>query len=251
MPEPDFMVRPAYRLYRLAWTSLDWVYPPRCGGCGMSGSRFCLNCLQATRIIHPPVCIICGRSQKSPGICRNCQRTPPGFTAMRSWASFSGPLRNAMHRLKYKRDVALADTLAQPLIHLLASTDWKIDLVTAVPASVARQAERGYNQAALLARPIALSHGLPLRLGALSKLRETRSQVGLSAWERMQNVKNAFRADMGSVHGKRVLLVDDVATSGATVSACAQALSQSGAQQVFVLTLAHAEGSGVNRVESY
>jgi competence protein ComFC len=241
MPEPDFMVRPAYRLYRLAWTGLDWVYPPRCGGCGTSGSRFCITCLQATQIIHWPVCNVCGRAQESPGICRNCQHTPPGFTAMRSWAFFSGPLRNAMHRLKYKRDVALADTLAQPLIRLLASTDWEIDLVTAVPAGVARQAERGYNQAALLARPIALSHGLPLRLGALRKLRETRSQVGLSVQERMHNVEDAFCADVGIVHSKRVLLVDDVATSGATVSACARALSQSGAQQVFVLTLAHAE----------
>lgn len=241
MPEPDFMVRPAYRLYRLAWTSLDWVYPPRCGGCGTSGSRFCTNCLQATHIIRSPICSLCGRAQEGPGICRNCRRTPPSFTAMRSWAFFSGPLRNAMHRLKYKRDVALADTLAQPLIRLLASTGWKIDLVTAVPAGVARQAERGYNQAALLARPIALSHGLPLRLGVLSKLRETRSQVGLSVRERIQNVENAFRADVRSVLGKRVLLVDDVATSGATVSACAHALSHSGAQQVFVLTLAHAE----------
>jgi competence protein ComFC len=241
MPEPDLMVRPAYRLYRLAWTGLDWVYPPRCGGCGAIGSRFCINCLHETQIIQLPVCIVCGRALESPGICRNCQHNPPSFTARRSWAFFSGPLRNAMHRLKYKRDVALADTLAQPLIRLLASTDWMIDLVTAVPAGVARQVERGYNQAALLARPIALSHGLPLRLGALRKLRETRSQVGLSVRERMQNVENAFHADVGSVHGKRVLLVDDVTTSGATVSACAQALSQSGAQQVFVLTLAHAE----------
>jgi ComF family protein len=241
MPEPDFMVRPAYRLYRLAWTGLDWVYPPRCGGCGASGSRFCTKCLQETQIIYPPVCILCGRALESQGICRNCQRNPPGYTAMRSWAFFSGPLRNAMHRLKYKRDVALADTLVQPLIRLLATTDWMIDLVTAVPAGVARQAKRGYNQAALLARPIALCYGLPLRLGALKKLCETRTQVGLTLRERMQNVENAFHADVGSVQGKRVLLVDDVSTSGATVSACARALCQSGAQQVFVLTLARAE----------
>ncbi len=143
MPEPDFMVRPAYRLYRLAWTGLDWVYPPRCGGCGSIGSRFCDHCLQETQIIPPPVCNICGRSLESPGICRTCQVTPPIFTAMRSWALFTGPLRNALHRLKYKRDVALGDALAQPLIGLLATAGWMIDLVTAVPAGVARQAERG------------------------------------------------------------------------------------------------------------
>ena len=234
------MVRPAYRLYRLVWTSLDWVFPPRCGGCGSSGSRFCNRCLQETQIIQPPYCNVCGGSLESPGICRICPANPPAFSGMRSWAYFSGPLRNAMHRLKYKRDVALGDALAWPLIQLLILAGWTIDLVTAVPAGIARQAERGYNQAALLARPIALSQGIIFRTGALRKLRETRSQVGLSVQMRKQNVENAFQADAGSVRGKRVLLVDDVATSGATVMACTQALIQAGACQVFVLTLARA-----------
>jgi ComF family protein len=243
MPEPEFVVRPAYRLYRLAWTSLDWVYPPRCGGCGSIGSRFCDHCLQETQIIQPPVCPICGQGLKKSGTCRICRQNLPGFAAMRSWALFSGPLRTAMHRLKYKRDVALGDALAQPLIRLLASTGWMIDFVTAVPAGVARRAERGYNQAALLAKPIALSQGTPLRLEALCKSRETRSQVGLNALERLHNVENAFQADPGCAQGKRILLVDDVATSGATVMACARALTQAGAQEVFVLTLARAAGS--------
>jgi competence protein ComFC len=240
MPEPDFMVRPAYRLYRLAWTSLDWVYPPRCGGCASSGSRFCNRCLQETQIIPPPYCNVCGGSLESPGLCHVCRTTPPVFTAMRSWAYFSGPLRNAMHRLKYKRDVALGDTLARPLIQLLLLTGWAIDLVTAVPAAIAHQAERGYNQAALLARPIALSQGIKFRPMAMRKIRETRSQVGLSVQMRKQNVANAFQADVESVRGKRVLLVDDVTTSGATIETCAQALNQAGALQVFVLTLARA-----------
>lgn len=240
MPEPDFMVRPAYRLYRLAWSSLDWVYPPRCGGCGSSGSRFCDRCLQETQIIPPPYCNVCGGNLESPGLCRICRSNPPAFTAMRSWAYFSGRLRNALHRLKYKRDVALGDALAQPLIQLLVLAGWAIDLVTAVPAGIARQAERGYNQAALLARPVALSQGIKFRPTAIRKLRETRSQVGLSVQMRKQNVENAFQADAGSVQGKRVLLVDDVTTSGATIMACTQALNQAGALQVFVITLARA-----------
>ena len=243
MPDPEYVVRPAYHLYRLAWTSLDWVYPPRCSGCGSIGSRFCDHCLQQIQSIQPPICSICGRSLIAPGVCRTCQKSPPGFAAMRSWALFSGPLRNAMHRLKYKRDVALGDTLAQPMIRLFASSGWTIDLVTAVPAGVARRAERGYNQAALLARPIALSQGTPLRLDALHKSRETRSQVGLNAMERLRNVENAFEADSGCVQGKRILLVDDITTSGATVTACTQALTRAGAQQVYVLTLARAAES--------
>ncbi len=234
------MVRPAYRLYRLAWTSLDWVYPPRCGGCASSGSRFCDRCLQETQIIPPPYCNVCGNSLESSGVCPVCRTTLPAFTAMRSWAYFSGPLRSAMHRLKYKRDVALGDTLARPLIQLLVLTGWVIDLVTAVPAGIAHQAERGYNQAALLARPIALSQGIKFHPMAIRKIRETRSQVGLSVQMRKQNVESAFQADGESVRGKRVLLVDDVTTSGATIEACAQALNQAGALQVYVITLARA-----------
>jgi competence protein ComFC len=238
MPEPDFVVRPAYRLYRLAWTSLDWIYPPRCGGCGSSGSRFCKPCSQATQIITPPYCDVCGRSQPTLGICRSCRTIPPGYTAMRSWAYFSGPLRNAMHRLKYKRDIALGDELAQPLIRLFVRTGWVVDLVTVVPTGAARQVERGYNQAALLARPLALSQGIAFCSASLHKSRETRSQVGLNVQQRRENVAGAFHADIGSVQGKRVLLVDDLVTSGATAAACTLALNQAGARQVYVLTLA-------------
>ncbi len=132
----------------------------------------------------------------------------------------------------------MGEALARPLIKLLAELDWDVDLVTPVPLGIARQSQRGYNQAALLARPVSLAYGLPYRPNALTKVRETRSQVGLSAVERRQNVNDAFRGDLKVSKGKSVLVIDDVTTSGATLNACASALLQAGARQVFALTLA-------------
>lgn len=123
---------------------------------------------------------------------------------------------------------------------MLLDLKWEVDLVTAVPSGIARRAERGYNQASLLALPLALGSGLPYRSRALSKIAETRSQVGLNPYERRANVAGAFQATSDEVRGKRVLVIDDVTTSGATMEACAAALTKAAASQVYGLTLARA-----------
>ncbi len=202
--------------------------------------RWCRTCQRETIVIAPPICERCGRSLRFRGICDLCTAAPPGYTALRSWAAFSGPLRNALHRLKYNRDVALGEILARPMIDCLGLTSWKVDMVVPVPVSLSRRSERGYNQAALLARPISLCFGLEYRPRALTKSRETRSQVGLSVKERQANVHGAFFAEQRIVEGKNILVVDDVTTSGATLNACGQALRNAGAKQVYCLTLARA-----------
>jgi ComF family protein len=145
-----------------------------------------------------------------------------------------------MHRLKYSRDIALGEALARSLAQFLQQLEWEIDLVTPVPVGVARRAERGYNQATLLAFPLALAGGIPFRSRALLKVRETRSQVGLSSVQRRENVSKAFHAISGRVASRNVLVVDDVTTSGATVEACAFALREAGALHIYGLTLARA-----------
>lgn len=229
-----------YRAYQWFWTAVDWLYPPVCGGCGARGRRWCAGCEGKVRRILPPVCAVCGEPQTSEGVCGRCREEPPPYRALRSWAVYGEGLRRAIHRLKYGGDLALGDTLSRPLMELLRLLNWQVDLVAPVPIGLARLTERGYNQAALLARPIAWGLGWAYCPGGLYRRRETRSQVGLSLAERRENVREAFGARPEQVRGRSVLVVDDVTTSGATLQACARALLEAGAAQVYGLTLARA-----------
>jgi competence protein ComFC len=229
-----------YRMYQTFWQSLDWLFPPECGGCGRKGFRWCQECQSKVEPIGPIVCPVCGDSQSSIQTCPNCLLLPPSFQSLRSWAAFKGPLREALHRLKYRKDLALGDSLSQPLIDYLRDLAWKVDLVVPVPLGKKRMMQRGYNQAALLARPIALAHSLNYSSKALLRIKDIPSQVGLTNKQRHQNVSGAFWANPEVVSGRAVLIVDDVTTTGATIEACAQALRESESAEVFALTLARA-----------
>jgi ComF family protein len=126
------------------------------------------------------------------------------------------------------------------MITKIETLDWPIDLITSVPLGLVRFRERGYNQATLLARPIALFLNIPFSSKALSRTRETRTQVGLSVYERMENMSGAFLAKNKLVQGKNIFVVDDVATSGATLNSCAKALLDGGALKVYGFSLARA-----------
>ncbi len=236
--EPPAGYRPAYWLYRWFWSGLDWLYPPNCGGCGRRGARWCSACLAMVTIVAPPICPKCGQPQTTEEVCSSCLASPLHFNALRSWAIFGGPIRNAIHQLKYKRNVALGEFFGRQLIECVRRFAWTLDVVIPVPLGIARLAERGYNQAALLARPIALGMGFSYRPNGLGRVRETRSQVDLNVAERKANVAGAFRARPAQVNGKRILLVDDVTTTGSTLDACAAALLEDGAVSVHALTLA-------------
>ncbi len=242
-------LRWSYLIYRLVWSSLDGLFPPRCGGCGRVGSRWCAECQQSVLTLGEEVCDKCGRPKQNKEECMYCQFQPPPYQSLRSWAIFAPPLRSAIHRLKYYRDMALGDALAVPLIDLARALDWPIDFVLPVPIGKKRMQERGYNQAALIAHPLALALGKSYLPKALQRKRETRSQVGLTAAERRENVQDAFDADSQVVQGRVALIVDDVATTGSTLSSCAEALLQSGAKDVYALTVARAlPHHGLDRV---
>jgi ComF family protein len=130
--------------------------------------------------------------------------------------------------------------LSENLSDVLVSTDWEIDIVIPVPLGVARRKERGYNQASLLARPIALMFDYSYQPNILSRTRETISQTELNFKQRKENVAGAFDAPGGLVNGKNILIVDDVRTSGSTLNSCADALFRAGAKNVYGLTLASA-----------
>ena len=229
-----------YPCYRLIWTSLDWIFPPLCGGCKRLGSRWCGECQKRVVVVKGFTCDVCGLPRSLPGLCRSCAVQPPLFSKLRTWAVLQDPVQEALHKLKYRRDVGLGDALARQMADFVAGLCWPLELVVPVPLGRKRLVERGYNQVALIAYPLALTSGMKFAPGALARQRETRSQVGLTREARRENVQGAFRADASLVRGKVVLLMDDVATTGSTLSAAAGALRASGAADVYALTVARA-----------
>jgi len=241
---------PAYALYTSFWAAIDWLFPPTCGGCGETGTRWCAVCQRQVNQATSPICHICGDPQSnlpagsSPAgtalLCNRCQASRPSYQLLRSYGIFQGPLREALHRMKYQKDLGLGEVLSKHLIELYNQLKWEIDLIAPVPLSAKRRRERGYNQAGLMGRPLAYAVQRPYRSDIIQRSRDTRSQVGLSAQERQQNVAGAFTAKAELVRGKVILIVDDVTTTGSTIHACAQALRDAGASAVYGLTLARA-----------
>ncbi len=148
-----------------------------------------------------------------------------------------GALREAIHALKYNHRTELAVPLGGLLQQHIPQTSWKIDVITAVPLHPDRRRERGYNQAELLARELAGRVGLPYAEG-LRRIRATADQIGLDAAARRENVRDAFEADASAFRDRRVLMIDDVCTTGATMDACARALGAQGARSIYGLAIA-------------
>ena len=159
---------------------------------------------------------------------------------MRSWAVFDSPIQDALHTLKYRRNIGLGEALATQMADYVRSLRWEIDMVIPVPLGKRRMQERGYNQVALVAEPLAYEVGWAYSAQALWKARETRSQVGLNISQRRVNVDNAYQANPEMVEQKTILLMDDVSTTGSTLSSSTKALLSAGARDVYGLTIARA-----------
>ncbi len=195
----------------------DFFFPPCCIGCGRAGNLFCSDCQEE---------LLPAEAYSDPNI------------EVRATALYEGVMKTAIHALKYHHQPRMAIPLACRLADSFKPTGWQPTLMTAAPAS--RQKDRGYNQAALLAKHLAVSINVPFFPEAIQKIRETRPQVGLSAAERQTNVAGAFRADPARVGNHEVLIIDDVFTTGATLRACAAALLAAGARRVRGLAVASA-----------
>lgn len=223
---------------------IDLFFPPRCVGCTRAGFAFCPACAQLVAPVVEPICAHCGRPQPQPtDFCRTCRGGGQDALALVRAATLYGePLRTAIRALKYNGQPELAPLLARYLIAVALQPPWPeilsgIDGVIPVPLHAQRLAERGFNQSSLVAGPFAERMGLKLTESWLRRERQTRSQVGLNGAERRENVAGAFRAEP-VVAGKRLLLVDDVFTTGTTLTECAQALRLAGAAAVYGLALA-------------
>ena len=204
------------------------------------GWRWCPDCQERVPCINKPFCDKCGIPTQGADTCEKCKSNPPAYQMMRSWAVFDSPIQNALHTLKYRRNIGLGESLAVGMVEFFKSLQWPVDIFIPVPLGKNRLRERGYNQVALVARPLAYEVGLQYRPRALWKSRETRSQVGLTISQRRENVQNAYQADPMVVKRKSVILMDDVATTGSTILACTDALLSAGARVVYAMTIARA-----------
>jgi ComF family protein len=215
---------------------LDVFFPPQCVYCKKIGQRICARCAAGIAWIDSRFCTRCGLPQDSRT--RHACIDGSSLEFVRSAAVFSGPVRKALHALKYDSDRSLAEQLIRLALPHWAAPIAEFDLLIPVPLGRKREQMRGYNQASLLAEALSRRVNIPTAAGCLTRIRETPTQVGLSHAARRENVADAFRAS--SVGGKKVLLVDDVCTTGATLMSCAEATSRAGAERTAALTLARA-----------
>ena len=236
-----------------AWATavLDLLYPALCPVCDHAlgaGRRdpLCRECWNAIERIDPPFCATCGlpwpafepAASTLPLRCHACVTAAPPFDYGRAAGAYAGPLREALHALKFGGKRALAGPLSVLVLEQCGAVlGPHVDALVPVPLARARERERGFNQAALLAAHLAAASGLPSRPAWLSRARGTRPQTELTAGERRTNVSRAFVASPG-VSGAHVVLVDDIVTTGATAAECGRTLRAAGARAVGVLAVA-------------
>ncbi len=200
----------------------ELIAPVRCAACDGAVRRQSLFCAACA-------CTVERAAHGSEGVPGSC------IAAF----EYGGALATAIGRLKYDGHADLGPRLGRSMVPTALALDGAVDLVVPVPLHPRRLAERGYNQAALLAAPIARRLGATLRPRALARMRDTPQQVSMDRQSRLRNVEGAFIVrEPARVRGARVLLVDDVRTTGATIDGCARALQEAGARRVFHLVLA-------------
>ena len=231
---------PLQSLAGLAGRSLlDALYPLECAGCGGSGKTICDRCVEDLPLLVPPYCRVCAAYSEFE-LCQACASSGRRFDGVRAPYRYEGSIRQAILALKYGGIKAAAPQLGDMLAGYLESNPLPGDLMAPVPMHPSRRRERGYNQAELLARRVAGRCDIPYQGDLLVRIRRVDPQAGMtSAASRATNVADSVAVSGPSdVHGARVILVDDVATTGSTLDACAAALKDAGAASVWCLTLA-------------
>jgi ComF family protein len=227
------------QLAKISGAALDLLFPPKCLGCGKEGKLICRACQKHLTPIVNPICPLCGRPQSSPILCPAFTVWPASIDCIRSPLRFEGLTREMIHQFKYKNLRSLARPLGSILKDYLLEEPLPVEVVVPVPLHPRRLKERGYNQSVLLAKEISRLMNLPLAEGEVNRIKYVLPQARThSAKERHENLKGAFDCRKLSSPGKSILLIDDVATSGATLDACARALKLAGSGPIYGLVLA-------------
>jgi ComF family protein len=226
-------------LTSLGRAALDVIYPPRCVLCDRHGDFLCAGCRATLPAADGPRCDACWLPVNPHTSCRRCVERPLALRHLRSVFRYEGDLHRLVHAFKFAYQSSLAPSLAAPMLDLWRAQAIDIDVVVPVPLTGRRRRERGFNQSALLARGVARGLGLPVGED-LIRLRSPGHQAEAgTAEQRRLNVIGAFAVRRNNdLAGRRVLLIDDIATTGSTLDACARAMLEAGAAEVSGLTLA-------------
>lgn len=218
---------------------VDFILPPRCVNCGRGGSLLCVTCQNQLKWLEEPLCRCCGEPIANGKLCLRCQRHPLSLDQLRAAVLFTGTIPKVIHRFKYNGTFGLAEPLGQIMVQGWKKWSKPIDAIMPIPLHTQRLQERGYNQSVLLARPLANCLNVTVDEKSLARIRQTKVQARLNAEERRKNVAQAFQVQ-ANVQGLKILLIDDVCTTGATLDAAASALLAAGAEEVSAYCLARA-----------
>lgn len=231
------------KILRVIQTTMGWLLPLRCLVCqtpllSNDQRRLCPKCWEGLERLHPWLCQRCSLPLPDGGAhCARCRVHPPlPLTQIRAGGVYQGTLRRCLQQFKYGRKECFARALGELAVEGIQrppATE-PYEVIVPVPLDYWRRWRRGYNQAELLAHQVGSCLHLPVIPQALQKTRRTRRQVGLSRADRLRNLAAAFRVRQpASIQGKRVLLIDDVCTTGTTLQECAKALRRGGAAKVW------------------
>jgi ComF family protein len=229
---------------------LAFVYPEACQLCGENRAKLdeglvCSPCWQQVRFIRPPFCDRCGLPFEGEITtqfeCSNCREMELHFTSARSAVVASGVVLEAIHRYKYQQamwfEPFLADLILREALPTLREQNW--NCIVPVPLHPVKEREREFNQATRLAKHLSRAANIPLNDSCLRRVLPTNTQTRLTRQQRAANMRGAFALrDNAGLKGQRVIVVDDVFTTGATTSACAKVLLKAGASEVCVWTVA-------------
>ncbi len=227
---------------------LDFIFPKLCLFCGSTSSerKMCEKCLSEMGFIKSPICTVCGlpfpSTEVSNHLCGKCLVGEFYFDRARSVASYKGVLKEVLHKFKYEGVFSFGGVLSQILVHNFPDDLSDPDLVVPVPLYLGRLKSREYNQSVILGKALAKYLGVSFDQFLLRRVRDTKPQFEVGGErERLSNVRGAFVVvQPDKIVRRRVLLIDDVFTTGATVSECARVLKKSGAKKIEVITLMRA-----------
>lgn len=218
--------------------SLDIIYPRFCIGCGDEGSWLCAKCKNETIAIQMQTCPSCNKLSDNGLYCLKCRDDKHLNGVIVADYYEEGPTKELIHNFKYNHILELKKYLGGRLIKALTKSGIQCDFITFAPLHYRRLATRGYNQSEELASEVALKTKVPIK-NLLIKIKNTKRQVGLKSEARKSNLSGVFKlTNKNLIRGKKIIIVDDILTTGTTLNECAKVLKEAGAKKVWGLVLA-------------